>query len=131
MTSVGGGAEGGVAAVDGRGGGAEELVDAAGERERPAAVDEAAFDGNFKFGGGGGGGGLRAEFVVPVGAELGAPDTRGTAAAAGGVGAELEGGELPDAQSGGAGIEGKSMRAAKETGGPERKNERGVRERTE
>jgi hypothetical protein len=25
----------------------------------------------------------------------------------------------------------KSMRAAKETGGPERKNERGVRERTE
>ncbi len=96
--------ERGVAAVDGRGGGAEELVDAAGERERPAAVDEAACDGNFELGGGGGGGGLRAEFVVPVGAELGAPKARGAAAAAGVVGAEREGGELPDAQSGGASI---------------------------
>jgi hypothetical protein len=54
---------------------AEALVDAAGERERPAAVKDAALDRNFEFGGGAMlGGGLGAEFVVPVGSELRAPE---------------------------------------------------------
>ena len=87
------------------GAGAEELIDAAGEGEGPAAVDEAALDGDLELGGGGGGGGLGAEFVVPVGAELRAPEA-GRAAAAGVVGAEGEGGEFADTQAGGAGVEG-------------------------
>ena len=85
--------------------GAEELIDAAGEGEGPAAVNEAALDGDFEGGGGCGRGGLGAELVVPVGAELRAPDARGARAAARVVRAEGEGGELADAQAGGAGVE--------------------------
>lgn len=81
------------------------MIDAPGEGEGPAAVEDAAFDRDFELGGGGVfGGGLGAELLVPVGAELSAPETLG---AAGGIArAEGEIGKLPDAQAGGAGVEG-------------------------
>jgi hypothetical protein len=84
----------------------EELIDAAGERERPTPVHDLPGDGDFERGGlrmipGG----LPAELLVPVGAELRAPEAGG-AGAAGIVGAEGEGGKFADAQAGGAGVEG-------------------------
>src|SRR5476651_2671621 len=82
---------------------AQELVDAAGERERPAAVNDAALDGDLELGGGDIGGGAGPELVVPVRAELRAPQTGGTAA--GIVRAEGEGGEFARAQRGRAGVE--------------------------
>ncbi|MCX6956343.1 MAG: hypothetical protein NTV51_29770 [Verrucomicrobia bacterium] len=92
--------------VAGGDGGADELVDAAREVEGPAAMDDGARDGDFELGGGGvGGDGLGPELVVPVGAELGAPEAS-IAAAAGVMGAEGEGGKLADAQADGAGVEG-------------------------
>lgn len=89
-----------------RGAEAEELVDAAGQVERPAAVDKRAGDGDLELGGGGVfGGGAGAEFVVPVSAELRSPKA-GTGAGAGIGGAEVKIGKLADAQAGGAGVEG-------------------------
>ncbi len=80
-----------------------ELVDAAGEGERPAVVDDAAGDRDFKEGAGVFRGGLRAELLVPVGAELGAPEAGGTAGRVAGTEGEI--GELTDTQAGGALIE--------------------------
>ena len=81
----------------------DELVDAAGEGEGPAVVDDAAGDGDFEEGVAALGGGLGAELVVPVGAELGAPEAGG--GAEGIAGAEGELGELTNAQAGGALVE--------------------------
>src|SRR5688572_11451811 len=81
----------------------DELVDATGEGERPAVVDDAASDGDFEEGVAAFGGGLDAELVVPVRAELGAPDAGG---AAGRIAwAEREIGKLTNAQAGGALVE--------------------------
>ena len=82
----------------------EKLVDAAGEGEGPAAVEDPAGDDNFEFGRGAMvGGGLGAEFVVPVRAELGPPDPlRSTA---GVVRAERERGKVADAERGHAVLE--------------------------
>ena len=81
------------------------MVDAAVERDGPAAVEDTAVDGDFEFGGGGVfSGSERAELLVPVSAELGAPEAVG---AAGGIaGAEGEVREFADAQAGRAGVEG-------------------------
>jgi len=86
-----------------RRGGGEKLVDAAGEGEGPAGVKDAAGDGNLKGGRGRGRAGGGAEFLVPAGAELGAPEALG--AVAGFTRADGEAGEFADAQAGGALIE--------------------------
>ena len=68
----------------------EELVDAAVEGEGPAAVENAPLDRDFKFGSGAVlGGGLGAELLVPVSAELRAPDALGTAGAFAGAQSEI------------------------------------------
>jgi hypothetical protein len=79
------------------------LVDASGEGECPAVVDDLAGDGDFELGGGVFGGSLGAELVMPVGAELGAPETGGRAGRI--AGAEGEVGEFTHAEAGGALIE--------------------------
>jgi hypothetical protein len=61
--------------------GGDDLVDAAVEGEGPALVGDAAGDGDLEGGGGASASDLAAQFVVPVRAELGAPDALRTAAA--------------------------------------------------
>jgi hypothetical protein len=80
-----------------------ELVDAAGQGEGPAGVEEAAGDDDLERGGGGFVGGAGAQLVVPVRAELGAPESGGTAAGVVRAGGERR--ELADAQAGTALVE--------------------------
>ena len=84
---------------------AHELVDAAVERKRPAAVREPAVDDDLELRGGRLDESAGAKFVVPVLAELGAPQAR--RAAAGLVRAKCEVGEFADTQAGRAVCEGK------------------------
>lgn len=106
---AGEGDEGGFDFADeagGRRGGGEELVDATLEEEEPALAGEAAGEGDLEAGIGMVGGSALTEFVMPVGAELGAPD----AAARGGAigrraGAGGEGGEVANGETNGALVE--------------------------
>ncbi|MFI5336902.1 MAG: hypothetical protein ACHQ5A_08965 [Opitutales bacterium] len=59
---------------------AGELVDASGEREGPAAVHQTAFDGQLESGAGILGLSTGAQLVMPVLAQLGAPEALGAAA---------------------------------------------------
>ncbi len=86
-----------------RGGRGEELVDATGESERPAGVEDASGDGHFKGGCGRGCASGGAKLLVPARAELGAPKALGTVA--GFTRADGEAGEFSYAQAGGALIE--------------------------
>ena len=102
------GIEGGLdLAEDGGGvaGGGQKLVDAAGEGERPAAVENAAGDRHLESRGGRGGGGGGAEFLMPARAETGAPETLRAGRVAGITRTDRERGELADAQRSGALIE--------------------------
>jgi len=85
-------------------GGAQQLVDAPRELQGPAAVENPAFDCDFERGLGFGGGRLGAKLLVPVRAELGAPQTGRSAAAVARPHREI--GEFPDTQAGGALVEG-------------------------
>ena len=85
--------------------GGQDLVEAAGEGDGPAAVEQAAFDRHLENGAGQLSGGADAHFVVPMLAKLGAPETLGLAA--GFARAEDEIRKLPDAQAGGPVCEGK------------------------
>ena len=58
---------------------AEDLVDAAGEREGPAAMNDRALDRNLELGAGVLGERARTKLAVPVGAELRAPQAGGPA----------------------------------------------------
>ncbi len=82
------------------------MVDAALEGDGPASVDEGAFDGDFELDAGMKGAvggkfffGAGAEFVMPVLAELGAPES--LRATTGFLRAEGKIGEFPDADGGG------------------------------
>ena len=106
--------------------GADDLVDAAGERKCPTLPDELAldrhFEGDVRAPGTGDGiflFGAGAELVVPVLAELRAPET--LRAAAGFLRADGEVGKLADTEVGGAELEGELHARAARAGVPSRR----------
>ena len=76
------------------------MVDAAGEGQGPAVVKNLSGDGDLELGVGAFGGNAFAEGLVPLCAELGAPNALATAA--GLMRAEVESRQFTDAQRGGA-----------------------------